>query len=70
MGPPAPEIAVDPDQLRNAAAVEEDRIDAIRKRASADTRDTLIRFGRQRAFGSGGLFGGPKLGLLGSLGGA
>jgi len=72
------------EQLRLQEEARADRITAIQDRTGAETRDLLIRFGRNRAFGSSGsstatnspltegtaagLFAGRKLDLLRGLG--
>lgn len=84
MGDP-PKPSIDPATLRIQAEAQAGRISSLQDRTGADTRDLLIRFGRSKAFGSGGggatdgsllagaasagLFGGRKLGVLSGLGG-
>ena len=80
MGDPPQQPTIDPATLRIQQEAQADKITAIQDRVTGDTRDTLIRFGRQKAFsGAGnlsgggpsllnaGLLGGRKLGLLGKL---
>jgi hypothetical protein len=56
MGPP--EIKTDPTIVAQQKAAEQDRIDATRDRLSNDTRDLLLRFGRNKAFSGAGDLGG------------
>jgi hypothetical protein len=57
MGDP-PKQQIDPATLRIQAEAQADKITAIQERAGADTRDTLIRFGRAKALGAGPATGG------------
>jgi hypothetical protein len=45
-----------------------DKVNAIQDQLSGDTRDLLIRFGRQKALAGGGLGGGSTAGSLGLFG--
>jgi hypothetical protein len=79
-GPEKPTLS--PEQLRLQEQAKADRIEGIQDRVSDDTRDLLLRFGRNKALsgssgsaapasslpGSLGLFGGRKLDLLRGMG--
>lgn len=81
-GPEKPTLS--PDQLQQQQQAKADRIQGIQERVTDDTRNLLIRFGRNKAMagvssqglsGSGmdaagalGLFAGRKMPLLGQMG--
>lgn len=58
LGPPAPSPTIDPQLRQQQQQSEEDRIAAVRDRLSREARDTLIRFGRQKALAGTGDLGG------------
>ena len=62
-GPQVDQPTLSPEQLALQERAKTDRIDSIRERVSAETRDTLIRFGRRKAFAGvgSGLGGGVSL---------
>lgn len=58
-----------PEQLRQQQEARDQRIQSIQDRTGADTRDILLRFGRQKAFsGAGDLTGGAAPSLIGNGG--
>lgn len=65
--PPSPSI--DPATQALQRQAEEDRVSALRERLSREARDTLIRFGRQKAFAGVGDMGGLGGGLTSLTGG-
>lgn len=56
MGPP--EVKTDPSIIAQRQAAQQDRIEATRERLTTDTRDLLLRFGRNKAFAGAGDLGG------------
>jgi hypothetical protein len=68
-GPEKPQLS--PEQLRLQEQARADRIQGIQDRVTDDTRDLLVRFGRNKAMAgvsSQGLSGGPGIAAAGSLG--